>query len=93
MNLCISVLRQILKSLIGVKIGVDYEWIKITENDILARFHESIQKLKNDGAEIVPITVPDPFNRDTAHPLCFIGEMIPTVNDHLNERTTALNEG
>merc|ERR1711935_101593 len=88
----VTVPKRILKSLSGLKVGVEYDWIKITEADILGRFNECIAKLKHDGAEIVPITLPDPFNRDAAHPMCFIGEMVPSVNDHLNERTPALNE-
>ena len=89
----VTVPKRTLKSLSGLRIGIDYDWIKITSQDILARFNESVEKLRCDGAEVVAISLPDPFNRDAAHPLCFIGEMIPAVNDHLNERTKALNEG
>ena len=88
----VTVPKKILKSC-SLKIGVDYEWIKKSETEILMQFYESLRKLERDGAELVPITITDPFNRDAAHPICFSSEMIPAVNDFLNDESTALQPG
>ena len=89
----VTVPKKILKSLCSIKIGVDYEWIKKAETEILMQFYDSLRKLERDGAELVAITITDPFNRDVAHPICFSSEMIPAVNDFLNDESPALGPG
>ena len=89
----VAVPKKVLKSLTSLKIGVDYEWIKKAETEILMQFYDSLHKLESNGAELVPITITDPFNRDAAHPICFSSEMIPAVNDFLHDESTALGPG
>ena len=78
--------HKMMRSLHGIKIGVDYDWLKSADDEIISIFHKCLEKLKNDGAEIVPISLPDPHNRDVAHIFCFVAEMLPAINHHLNER-------
>jgi len=87
----VSVPKTILKSVASIKIGVDYDWIEKADSTILALFKDSLKKLERDGAQIVPITIIDPDNRDAAHPLCFVSEMLPAVNDLLHQRSSALS--
>ena len=89
----VSVPKNILKSVASLKIGVDFDWIEKADSTILAQFKESLKKLERDGAQIVPITIIDPDNRDAAHPLCFVSEMLPSVNDLLHQRSPALSLG
>ena len=53
----VTIPKRSIKTISGLKVGVDYDWNSITDADILKRFNECISKLKHDGAEIVKITI------------------------------------
>lgn len=69
----------------GLKVGVDYGWIKEADDDIQIAFHRKIEEIEKAGAEIVSVQVPDILNMHVAHYVTFTQEVSAQIQQYFED--------
>ena len=82
----IEIPKSIKTNLNGLKVGIDYDWVKAAKPDIKRVFDDKLKMLEEYGAKLVPIAVSDMMNLGAAHFMTFVTEIIPSVVDHFENQ-------
>ena len=69
----------------GLKVGVDFGWIKEADDDVQEAFHKKIEEIEKAGAEIVSVQVPDIMNMHVAHYVTFTQEISAQIQQYFED--------
>merc|ERR1711917_53095 len=69
----------------GLKVGVDFGWIKEADDDVQNVFLKKIEEIEKDGAEIVSVQVPDVLNMHVAHYITFTQEVSAQIQQYFED--------
>ena len=69
----------------GLKVGVDFGWIKEADDDVQKVFLKKIEEIEKAGAEIVSVQVPDVLNMHVAHYITFTQEVSAQIQQYFED--------
>ena len=69
----------------GLKVGVDFGWIKEADDDVQEAFQKKIEEIEKAGAEIVSVQVPDIMNMHVAHYVTFTQEISAQIQQYFED--------